>query len=59
MNMRSFQNNRVTSPLATDLVRIIKGMYRLVNLISESGSNGNGERFEMRCLYELNLYICS
>lgn len=59
MNMRSLQNNRVTSPLSTDLVRIIKGMYRLVDLISESGSNGRGELFEMRCLYELKLCFCS
>ena len=36
-------NNRVASPLSMDLAEEIKGMYRLLDLISESGSNGCGK----------------
>jgi hypothetical protein len=34
---------RVSRPLAKDLAKEIKGMYRLLDLISESGSNGCGK----------------
>ena len=37
------QNNRVPRPLPLDLVEGINGMYRLLDLISESGSNGCGK----------------
>jgi len=36
------QNNKVPSPFRMDLVKEIKGMYHLLELVSESGSNGCG-----------------
>jgi hypothetical protein len=39
---RSVQNSNFSLPLSTDLAEKIKGMYRLLDLISESGSNGCG-----------------
>ena len=35
-------NNTAPPPLSTDLAGEIRGMYRLLDLISESGSNGCG-----------------
>jgi hypothetical protein len=52
------QNSGVPPPLAMDLVENIKGMYRLLDLISESGSNGCGsDHFEMHCHPRINPYI--
>jgi hypothetical protein len=46
------QNSEVPPPLVIDLAENIKGMYRLLDLISESGSNGCGtEPFEMPHYY--------
>jgi hypothetical protein len=35
-------DNKIPPPLPMDLAKTIKGMYRLLDLISESGSNGCG-----------------
>jgi hypothetical protein len=43
------QNNNIPRRLSMDLAEEIKGMYRLLDLISEFGSNGCGnEHFEIR-----------
>jgi hypothetical protein len=47
---KNVQNGKVPQPPVMDLAENIKGMYRLLDLISESGSNGCGsELFEIRC----------
>ena len=52
------QNSGAPPPLAMDLVENIKDMYRLLDLISESGSNGCGsDLFEMHCHPQINPYI--
>jgi hypothetical protein len=42
-NREDKQNNQAPRPLALDLAEEITGMYRLLDLISESGSNGCGK----------------
>jgi hypothetical protein len=39
---KGLQNNRAPRPLPMDLAEEIKGMYRIMNLISKSGIHGNG-----------------
>jgi hypothetical protein len=44
---KELHNNRVSWPLSMDLAKEINGMYRLLDLTSESGSNGCGnEHFQ-------------
>ena len=38
------RNDQVPQPLPLDLAEAINGMYRLLDLISETGSNGNGKK---------------
>jgi hypothetical protein len=39
------RDDKVPPPLPLDLADIITGMYRLLDLISEIGSNGCGKEF--------------
>ncbi len=56
---KNVQNSKIP-PL--DLTENITGMYRLLDLISESGSNGCGNDFFLRCAaktHELSSCFCS
>ena len=48
---KEFHNNRVPRPLAMDLAEEIRGMYRLLDLVSESGSNGCGNEHSQDALF--------
>ena len=54
---KNVQNSKVPPPLPMDLAESIKGMYRLLDLISESGSNGCGNDL-LRCLLVPGLNFC-
>ena len=56
------QNNKIPPPVPMDLAERIKGMYRLLDLISESGSNGCGNEALSSyaiVIHKLNLVISS
>ncbi|KAI9453845.1 hypothetical protein BJY52DRAFT_1225384 [Lactarius psammicola] len=42
-NRKTTEKNANTQPLLLDLAMAVKGMYRLLDLINESGSNGYGK----------------
>jgi len=48
---KELHNNRVRRPLAMDLAEEIRGMYRLLGLVCESGSNGCGNEHSQDALF--------